>query len=65
MSSDDMALVVEEEGLRGQIEMGTDPGGNPVFVPALMSVFRRVEPEHDQVGIKLGQGVSDCHDLIL
>jgi hypothetical protein len=49
----DVPFVVEIKGDRRNVEVGTDPFSNPVLLPVLVLATWGVEPEDDQIGIKL------------
>jgi len=49
----DLSFVVEVESDRRHVEVRADPLSNSVLVPALVLAAGGVEPEDDQVSIKV------------
>jgi hypothetical protein len=60
-----LPITIEEEGNRRDPEMRADALGDSVLVPILAGTTGNVQSEHDQVGVEVGESISDCEDLIL
>jgi hypothetical protein len=63
--SDDLPVVVEEEGDRRDAEMRPDALGDSVLVPILVGTAGDVQSQHDQIRVEVSENISDSDNLIL
>ena len=60
-----MPLAVEVEHDARHAEARTHSLGDAVLTPVLLPAAGDVEPEHDEIGVEVHQGVGDRGDLVL